>query len=118
MNRSRTGALLALLALLATSPSTAAGPEVGVYVRQGAKVAGISLEGGHYKVSWTQNGDEAQVRFAKDGKMVAETKAKVVTRQSRSVYDAVVLRENGTGGPVVAEVVMRGKSEALVLSQP
>src|SRR5215831_8159704 len=62
-------------------------------------LAGKKLAAGSYDLSWTGTGTNVAVTIKQEGKVVAETHAKLVEMKQPSRYDAVVTKKNASGTP-------------------
>ena len=110
--------LAALALVLSAAGLAAAEPtkSVRLKVLDDTSVNGKPVTAGDYKISWTESNSEAQVTFAKDGKVVAEAHAKIEERSAASENDAIVSGKDGSGASALLEIRLKGKKSVLVLS--
>ena len=85
----------ATFALLLFSQSGLAGDKMkaNIQINQAVHVGSTQLGPGEYKMTWTENGSNAEVTFSQGKKVVATVPAQVT--QERSVYDGPALRISG-----------------------
>jgi len=110
---------LAALALVFSAAGLAAAEptkSVTLKVLDDTSVNGKVVSAGDYKVSWTEANSEAQVTFAKNGKVVAEAHAKIEERNAASDSDALVSGKDSSGASALLEIRLKGKKSVLVLS--
>ena len=115
MNR-RLAVLAIVVGLALASNAMAAGRQsVSVDLREDTSLAGTKIPAGKYKISWTANGAEAEVKVAQGKKVVATTKGKLVEQARPVSDDQVVSRKDASGLFALAEVRLRGEKSVLVL---
>jgi hypothetical protein len=117
MNRGRLGALLAAVALCGGATAQA-GPahSLKVKLESATTVKGERLAPGDYTLSWTPQGNEAELTFAQHGKIVAKAKATLQEKDKAAQDDMVVFRKGSDGGQVISEIHRRGDKAVLVLT--
>ena len=90
---------------------------VRIAIGDGSSVGATALKAGSYKVSWNGEGDQVQVTFARSNETVAQAKGRFVSRSSKASHTGIVVRDNGGGSRTITELVIRGRSEVIVLDQ-
>lgn len=112
----RTAVLATALALGFAPLALASGRQsVSVDLKDATSLGGTKIPAGKYKIAWTSNGAEAEVKVEQGKKVVATTKAKLVERDRPAPDDEVVSRKDATGAFALAEVRLRGEKSVLVL---
>lgn len=76
------GTLLSILLLIPVTLMASDRDSRGIDIVRTVKVGGTMLEPGHYKVTWSGNGEHVQVRFVREGKVVAAAPARLVWRNN------------------------------------
>jgi hypothetical protein len=111
-------ATVALAAAFAVGGPDAARAEsrqsVKVDLRDETSLGGTKVPAGKYRITWTTNGAEADVKLVQGDKVVATGKGKIVERDKAAEDDLVVSRRNGSGF-AMSEVRLRGEKSVLVL---
>lgn len=69
-----------------------------------ARVGSVQLKPGDYRVEWTQTGDSVPVTIVKDGKTVAQVKAKVVDKKSPYESAAVDMTNRTDGSHAISAI--------------
>ncbi|HXB57773.1 MAG TPA: hypothetical protein VN461_23635 [Vicinamibacteria bacterium] len=116
MNRRRLGALLAALSLCAGVAAQAGSPHsLKLKLESATTVKGETLAPGDYTLSWTPQGNEAEVTIAQRGKVVAKAKATLLEKEKAAPDDMVVFRKGNDGAQVISEIRHRGDKAVLVL---
>ncbi len=77
---------------------------------------GTELAAGTYRLSWTGSGTDVAVTVTKEGKVVAETRGKLVEMGHKAQDDAVVTKKDTAGHAKLEEVRFGGKKSELVFS--
>jgi hypothetical protein len=88
---------------------------LSVDLKDETSLAGTKIPAGRYKISWTSNGAQAEVKVAQGKKVVATTKGTLVEEARPATDDEVVRRKDATGAFALAEVRLRGEKSVLVL---
>jgi hypothetical protein len=118
MKNTRLIAFVSIVALtVAGSLFAATKKSVNVNLLSDMSLNGKELSAGHYKITWDEGSPETAVTVAKDGKVVAEGKGKLVERDTPALDDAVVSHKSASGSPTLSEIRFRGKKAVLVLSE-
>jgi hypothetical protein len=118
MKNTRLIAFVSIVALtVAGSLFAATKKSVNVNLLSDMSLNGKELSAGHYKITWDEGSPETAVTVAKDGKVVAEGKGKLVERDTPALDDAVVSHKSANGSPTLSEIRFRGKKAVLVLSE-
>ncbi len=116
MNRGRLGALLAAVALCAGATAQAGSPHsLKVKLESATTVKGETLAPGDYTLSWTPQGNEAELTIAQRGKVVVKAKAALQEKERAAPDDMVVFRKGSDGAQVISEIHHRGDKAVLVL---
>jgi hypothetical protein len=116
MNRGRLGALLTALALCAGATAQAGSSHsLKVKLESAVTVKGETLAPGDYTLSWTPQGNEAELTIAQRGKVVAKAKATLLEKEKAALDDMVVFRKGSDGAQVISEIHRRGEKAVLVL---
>ena len=102
---------LAALAVASSSRQSAT-----VELPEAAALNGTPLSAGTYTFSWAGEGPEVAVTIKKSGKVVAETRGKLVDIGRKAEEDAVVVRTDGGGARTLTKVQFGGRKSALVFS--
>jgi hypothetical protein len=100
---------------LASNAMAAGRQSVTVDLREDTSLAGTRIPAGTYKISWTANGAEAEVKVAQGKKVVVTTKGKLVEQTRPATDDQVVSRKDASGSFALAEVRLKGEKSILVL---
>ncbi|HXB54538.1 MAG TPA: hypothetical protein VN461_07120 [Vicinamibacteria bacterium] len=100
---------LATLAVGASSRQS-----VTVELPEATALNGTQLSAGTYTISWMGEGPEVAVTVKKSGKVVAETRGKLVDIGRKAEEDAVVVRTDGGGSKTLTKVQFGGRKSALV----
>ena len=82
-----------------------------------AVVKGTALAPGDYKLSWTADGDKADVTIASKGKVVTEAHGTVVTKEKSAIEDEVVFKKGGDGSLVLSGIRPRGAKDFIVFPE-
>jgi hypothetical protein len=113
MKRMKTNSFVRSLALLAAIvvavPAFAKPFSKTINLAQGAKIGSADLKAGEYRL--LIDGSKATVQNGKN--VVAESEGRWEERSAKSVYDAVLLSENGQ----VKEVRFAGQTRAFVFNE-
>jgi hypothetical protein len=116
MNRERLLGLCAALALSTGATVFAASQHsMRVTLDAPAAVKGAALQAGEYKISWTTDGDKADVTFTQKGKVVAQAQAKVVEKDHSAIDDEVIFTKDAGGARTLAKLRPRGEKAEVVL---
>ncbi len=102
---------LAVLAVASSSQQSAT-----VELPEATALNGTQLSAGTYTFSWTGEGPEVAVTIKKGGKVVAETRGKLMDLGRKAGADAVVVRTEGGGSKTLTKVHFGGRKSALVFS--
>jgi hypothetical protein len=106
----------AVLVLGMGSMAVAAGRRsLEVDLQDETSLAGTKVPPGRYKISWTADEGETEVKVTRGRKVVATGTAKLVDRPQASTDDQVVSRKDATGAFVLREIHVRGERKVLVL---
>ena len=111
----RTGfktAVIAALVLICVVSVCAANNSTTVQINSPLQVNGAKLDVGHYKVTWTANGDKADVVF-KNGK--TEVKATAKLQDAKIIYSNTALMRTNDG--VMKELWIGGTTTTLVFAE-
>jgi hypothetical protein len=89
---------------------------IGVTLAESTSVSGTVLPAGHYRFSWMGDTNQVNVTIKnRDDAVVARTQAKLEQRSERAPSEEVVTRTAKSGGHVLEQVRLRGKT-ALVFA--
>ena len=80
------------------------------------QVNGTLLTAGSYKVAWQEAGPTVQVKFLKNGKIVATAPATLKTNDTQVTQDDVEMQDAG-GTQILKEIDFGRQKEALVFGQ-
>ena len=111
----RTGfktAVIAIFLLICVVCALAANNSTTVQINSPLQVNGAKLDVGHYKVTWTANGDKADVVF-KNGKTEVKTTAKL--QDAKLIYSNTALMRTNDG--VMKELWIGGTTTTLVFNE-
>jgi hypothetical protein len=86
----------------------------GLSFRSGLTVSGSKLPVGDFTISWETYVEEAKVKFAQDGAVVATADGKWVTRPQKFAHDEYVYQNAGSNSRPLLEVHFAGLDRALV----
>ena len=86
----------------------------GLTFRSGLTVSGSKLRVGDFTISWETYVEEAKVKFAQDGAVVATADGKWVTHPQKFVHDEYVYQNAGGNSRPLLEVHFAGLDRALV----
>jgi hypothetical protein len=75
------------------------------------------LKPGDYMVEWQGDGPAVQVKFLKNGKLVATVPGTLNTNDRNVFQDDLVLHDDGANGRRLLEIDLRHQKEAIVLKQ-
>jgi hypothetical protein len=112
MKSSMKSALIALFILTALLCAFAASNSTTLQVNSTLQVNGSKLDAGLYKVTWTANGDKADVIF-KNGKTEVKAIAKVEAAQTTYPNTAVIRTSEG----VMKQLWVGGKNTTLIFAE-
>jgi hypothetical protein len=116
MNRGRLGALVTTVALCAGATAQAGSAHsMRVKLESATTVTGERLAPGDYTLSWTPQGNEAELTIAQRGKIVAKAKATLQEKDRAALDDMVVFRKGSDGAQAISEIHRRGDKAVLVL---
>jgi hypothetical protein len=75
---------------------------------------GTAVPAGRYTFAWTEQNSEADLTLKSNGKVVAQTHAKIVEEKDAPESDVIVSRKDAKGALAIAEIRFKGKKTALV----
>jgi hypothetical protein len=114
MNSLRYVALFASLLLLYPVCALAkAKNEHSVDITNVVQLGNTQLKPGNYKVEWQEPGPVVNVKFVKDGEVVATAKGTLKTNDKDVIQDDVVVRQTH-GNQVLTEIDFLHQKEALL----
>jgi Protein of unknown function (DUF2911) len=112
MKISTRSVLISLFIIAALASAFAASNTTTLTVYTPLQVNGTKLDSGSYKVTWTTNGDKAEVLF-KSGKN--EVKATATLEEAKTAYPNTAIMRTNEG--VVKQLWIGGKTTTLVFSE-
>lgn len=112
MRTSLKSVLVALVLITALVSAFAANNTTTVNVTSPLQVNGNKLEVGSYKVTWTANGEKADVVF-KNGKNEVKTTAKI--EDAKVIYSNTAVVKTTDG--IMKQVWVGGRTTALIFSE-
>ena len=86
----------------------------GLSFRSGLTVGGSKLRVGDFMISWETYVEEAKVKFAQDGAVVATADGKWVSHPQKFAHDEYVYQNAGGNSRPLLEVHFAGLDRALV----
>jgi hypothetical protein len=118
MTKTHVAGLVPALALCLAAGAVGASSRQSFTVElpEATSLNGTQLSAGTYTLSWTGEGPEVAVTIKKNGKVVAETRGKLVDIGQKARQDGVVVRTDGGGGRTLTKVQFGGRKSALVFS--
>jgi hypothetical protein len=105
-------AVIAAFVLLCVVCALAAGNSTTLQINSPLQVNGTRLDVGQYRVTWTANGDKADVVF-KNGK--TEVKATAKLQDSKTIYNNTAVMRTTDG--VMKELWIGGKTTTLIFAE-
>jgi hypothetical protein len=118
MNYAKCFAILSALAFLLSPASLFARDknQHTVNIPDPVQVGSAHLNAGDYKVEWQGTGPAVQVKFLKDGAVVATVPA-TIKSDPQVRQDDVVLRNTGANSKALEEIDLAHQKEAIVLGK-
>ena len=81
-----------------------------------ARLGGVELKKGDYRVEWSGEGADVQVAVRKGKTEMVKVAGQVVPLDKKEDGDTLLTRADGAGAPVATEIRFAGKRVALKLS--
>jgi hypothetical protein len=111
-------AFLSLLALLFPAASFARDKnQHNVDIPESVQVGSTHLKAGNYKVEWQGDGPAVQVKFLKNGKLVASASGTLQTNDQQVTQDDIVVGNDSTRSNVLEEIDFGHNKEAIILGR-
>jgi len=118
MRQVRYLALLSTLALLFPAATLARDKnQHTVDIPDSVQVGAAHLKPGDYKVEWQGDGPAVQVKFLKDGKLVATVPGTLKTNDRQVTQDDVVLQNTSANSKELVEIDINHGKEAIILGK-
>jgi hypothetical protein len=117
-NYGKTGLVLTAL-VLAFSLAAVAASDHGsteISLSSPAKVGGTELAAGTYKVDWKVNGDNVEVSFSQNKKVIATAQAKLTQQTEKARYSALDISSDGSGARMITKLRLGGRNTVLVFA--
>jgi hypothetical protein len=88
-----------------------------VDILDSVQVGSTLLQPGNYKVEWQQTGATVNVKFVRDGKVLAEVPGTLKTNDNQVTQDSIVTQITSGNKKVLTEIDFGHQKEALVFAQ-
>ena len=112
----KSGTVLTLAIMLASTAAFAGSTKKSLDFTNPVQVNGTELRPGSYTLKWDGNGNDVNVEFTRNNKVITTAHAKVVPVTEKAVNDAAVVEPAGNGSNLV-EARFAGKPYKLVFNQ-
>src|SRR5262249_26302566 len=106
---------LGLALLLAASAFAGSGHKGNLQVFDPVQVNGKQLPAGDYTVTWTGEGPNVNVSFARGGKVLATATAMLVPLEQKAEQDSAEVKTSSTGGRDLTVLQFSGQKYQLKL---